>query len=106
MSNKTWKDFRAELLTPAELAEVDRAVADELLEMDLRAVREMVGLTQEMAADAIGVSQGELSRMERRPDYHLSTVRRYIESLGGELELRAVFKDKSVRLSLGGASKR
>jgi transcriptional regulator with XRE-family HTH domain len=101
MPKKTWKELRNELLSPVEIAEVDRMVSDEILEMDLRAVREMVGLSQEDVAAAADVNQSELSRMERRGDNRISTVRRYIESLGGELELRAVFKDKTVRLSLG-----
>ena len=42
--------------------------------------------------------QSEVSKAERRDDHLLSTLRRYIEALGGELEVVARFGDKSVRL--------
>lgn len=66
--------------------------------MDLRAIREMIGKTQSEAADTAEMTQGELSRLERRSDHLLSTIRRYIESLGGEVDVIARFGDKMVRL--------
>ena len=95
---KKWKDIRAKKLSAEARTENDRWVEQELLEMDLRAVRELVGMTQAATADAAGISQGELSRMERRDDHRLSTLRRYVEALGGEIEVRAVFAEKTVKL--------
>jgi transcriptional regulator len=70
----------------------------ELIEGDLRAVREIAGKTQVEVAEILDTTQSELSRLERREDYKLSTLRRYIEALGGELEIVAKFGDKTVRL--------
>ncbi len=78
--------------------EMDEEIAQEDLELNLRAVRELVGKTQAELADATGTSQGEVSTAERRHDHLVSTLRRYVEALGGELEVIARFGDKSVRL--------
>lgn len=93
-----WQDVRARKMSPERVERLDKEVAAELLDMDLRAVRELLGKTQTELAEAIGATQGELSRLERREDHRLSTLRRYVEGLGGCLEVTARFGDKSVRL--------
>lgn len=70
----------------------------EILEMDLRGLRELLGKTQEEIAVLIKRSQGQVSETERRQDVRLSTLRSYVEALGGELELVANFGDKRIRL--------
>jgi hypothetical protein len=93
-----WEDIRKKHLTPKETA-ANRAWAErELLEMDLRAVRELVGKTQVDVAKATKMAQSDVSKAEHRDDHRLSTLRRYIEALGGELEVIARFGDKMVRL--------
>ncbi len=66
--------------------------------MDLKAVRELVGKTQAEVAAVADISQAELSRAEKREDHLLSKLRRYVEALGGELEVIARFGDKTVSL--------
>jgi transcriptional/translational regulatory protein YebC/TACO1 len=83
---------------PERLEQVEREVERELLEMNLRALRELVGKTQVEAAEVADMTQGEISRAERRGDHLLSTLRRYVEALGGELEVIANFGDKRIRL--------
>ncbi len=78
--------------------DLDKDLAREDLEMNLRAVRELIGKTQVEVALAAGTSQGEISTAERRSDHLVSTLKRYVEALGGELEVIARFGDKSVRL--------
>lgn len=70
----------------------------EILEMDLRGLRELLGKTQEEIAALIKRSQSQVSETERRQDVRLSTLRSYVEALGGELELVASFGDKRIRL--------
>lgn len=70
----------------------------ELPLLDLRAVRELVGKTQVDVANVTHMTQPEVSQLERRPDVRLSTLRRYVEALGGEVEVFATFGDKKVRL--------
>ena len=98
MPTKSWKEIRANKLLPSARARVEAAVRDELVAMDLRAAREASGKTQAEVADATKMSQGEVSRLERRDDLLLSTLRRYVHALGGELELVAKFRDKAVVL--------
>jgi predicted transcriptional regulator len=77
---------------------VERRVREELLEMDLRELRKLVGKTQQDVAKAARMAQSELSKTERREDHRLSTLRRYVQALGGELEVVANFGDKRIRL--------
>lgn len=102
MKTHRWRDIRAKKMPTPRVKALDRAVRRTLLEMDLRAIREMAGKTQVDVATATGMAQSEISRLEKREDTRLSTLRKYVESLGGTLEVVAVFGDKSVRLHTTG----
>jgi hypothetical protein len=93
-----WKDIRAKNLSPAALAKVDAQVRADLLEMELRDLRELAGKTQVEVAEIAAMTQSELSRFERREDYLLSTLRRYVEALGGKLEVVAVLDNRRVTI--------
>src|SRR5436305_1663381 len=86
MTAKKWADIRAKRFTPEGLNQIDQEVESELLEMDLQALREAVGLTQGELAQRVAITQSQLSKMERREDHRISTLRRYIEALGGKPE--------------------
>jgi len=51
------------------------------------------GLAQATIADALDITQSEVSRLERRTDLYISTLRRFIEAMNGELALVARFPD-------------
>ena len=70
----------------------------EVAERDLRELRELAGSTQNEVAGELEMDQGQLSRFERQDDRLLSTLRRYVEALGGELEVTAVLGDKRITL--------
>jgi len=97
-ATRPWRELRAERFSPDKLTELDREVAAELLELDLRRLRKARGLTQQEMARAAAMAQSEVSRLERRDDYLLSTLRRVVAALGGELEVVARFEDQAVRL--------
>jgi transcriptional regulator with XRE-family HTH domain len=59
-------------------------------------LRKALALTQEQVAQELGVGQAAVSRLERRPDMYLSTLRRFVEAMGGELEIRARFPSGEV----------
>jgi predicted transcriptional regulator len=101
MTAKKWSDIRAQQFTAEELRQIDQEVESELLEMDLRALREAVGLTQGELAERVEITQSQLSKMERREDHRVSTLRRYVEALGGNLEICAVINGKRVKLAEG-----
>lgn len=63
-------------------------------EMSLRELREAQKLTQESIAAALGIGQDSVSRLERRTDLHLTTLRGYIEAMGGHLFLIAEFANR------------
>ncbi len=70
--------------------------------LTLRAVREATGKTQVDVGDASQINQGDISRLETRDtldDCQVDTLRRYIEALGGQLELVAAFGDKRIILT-------
>lgn len=69
------------------------ARARELLseELILRKLRKARALSQVVHADMLGLRQGDVSQFERRVDAYLSTFRRYVESMGGSLDLVASF---------------
>jgi transcriptional regulator with XRE-family HTH domain len=69
-------------------AEAKRMIEEELTLRDLRKAHQM---TQEKLAAVLGVKQESVSNLEKRSDMLLSTLREYVEALGGELEIRAIF---------------
>ncbi|MDP2787331.1 MAG: XRE family transcriptional regulator [Pseudomonadota bacterium] len=60
----------------------------------LKDLRQAVAQTQEELAATLGVGQDTISRLEKRSDMLLSTLRRYVEAMGGKLELVAQFPDR------------
>lgn len=60
----------------------------------LKDLRQAVEKTQVDLAEALGIGQDTISRLEQRSDMLLSTLRRYIEGMGGKLELVAQFPNR------------
>jgi transcriptional regulator with XRE-family HTH domain len=60
----------------------------------LKELREAVEQTQEDLAALLGVGQDTISRIEKRSDLLLSTLRRHVEGMGGSLELVARFPNR------------
>lgn len=71
------------------------ARASELLgeHFALRDIRKLRALTQDEVAQSLGGKQVQVSRIERRADVKLSTLRGYVRALGGELQLIVTFPD-------------
>jgi len=67
--------------------------AQELIaeELTLQDIRKAHKLTQEQMATVLNIGQDSISRLEKRSDMMLSTMRGYIEAMGGSLELVARF---------------
>jgi hypothetical protein len=64
---------------------------DKRLRLPLRALRTTIGKTQVEVAGMAKMRQADLSKLERRGDIKLSTLRRYVKAMGGQVELVAVF---------------
>ena len=65
----------------------------------LEELRKSRSITQAKVAEHLGTNQGEVSRIERRTDIYISTLAQYIQALGGNLEIRAVFPESEVRIT-------
>ena len=72
-------------------ARTQELIAEDMTLRDIRKARE---LTQERMAELLKIRQDSVSRLEKRSDLLLSTLRSYIEAMGGELELTAKFPDR------------
>ncbi|MEN5037435.1 transcriptional regulator [Pseudomonas sp. AFG_SD02_1510_Pfu_092] len=77
-------------LSPERRARVE-ARGRELIreEMTLQALRRQLAITQEGLAERLDIRQGNVSKVEKRSDMLISTLRSYVEALGGTLELVA-----------------
>jgi Helix-turn-helix domain len=71
---------------------------------DLRTLRLALGKTQAEVSSAAGMDQGDVSRLERRKDARLSTLRRYAHALGGQLEVAVVVNGRRYLLDQEGSS--
>ena len=67
----------------------------------LASLRRDLGLTQEQVASRVGMSQSDLSKLERRGDVRLSSLRAYAEALGGSLRVLVELPDRSVAVTVG-----
>jgi len=91
----TLKDKMKKL--PAARRKKVEARAAELIarEMTLRELRQAHRRTQERIAETLGIGQEGVSRLEKRSDLLISTLRSYIEAMGGSLSIIAKFPDHS-----------
>jgi transcriptional regulator with XRE-family HTH domain len=60
-------------------------------EKTLQEIRKALHLTQETVAEALNIKQVNISTLEKRSDFLISTLRKYIQAMGGELNLIAEF---------------
>ncbi len=67
-------------------------------EMELAELRHAMSLTQSTLAENLGVGQAEISKIENRTDMFVSTLRKFIKGMGGNLEIRAVFPDRAITI--------
>ncbi|GAO01020.1 transcriptional regulator [Komagataeibacter xylinus NBRC 13693] len=70
-----------------------RAMSDA---MDLAELRRAHVMSQKQIAALLGVNQASVAKMEKRTDMYISTLRSYIEAMGGKLEIVAKFPDHAV----------
>jgi transcriptional regulator with XRE-family HTH domain len=94
------KKFREliEKMPAARRQRIRRKAEDLLAELPLQELRRARELSQEDLAQALGVNQATISKLERRTDMYISTLRRFVEAMGGELEITVRFREGSVRI--------
>jgi transcriptional regulator with XRE-family HTH domain len=103
---RSYDEVRAELVTSSDDELAVKEMREQMLEAwrstqarlgDLRRARDF---TQGQLAETLRVSQAQVSRIENQADLYLSTLRSYVEAMGGELSLVATFDDQTVPLRL------
>jgi len=78
-----------------------RVRTEELLaELPLQELRQARALSQEEMAEVLGLNQATISKLERRTDMYLSSLRRFVEAMGGKLEITASFPEGRVRIQM------
>jgi transcriptional regulator len=68
-------------------------------EMPLQELRQAHQMSQKRLAELLSTKQANVSRMERRTDMYISTLRSYIEAMGSELHIVARFPDGEVHIN-------
>ena len=100
MATRSLNDIRAKRpLSPDARKRADDIKRAMQLEIALAELRELRGATQTQVADNLGTSRPNVGRIENEFDVRLSTLERYVEALGGKLEIHAVFDDADIKLT-------
>jgi transcriptional regulator with XRE-family HTH domain len=94
---KPFKNLKQKM-SPEALARAEQRAQRMLAEMPLNELRAARQLTQESLAKLLGINQAAVSKMERRADMYISTLRDFIAAMGGELEITARFPDGAVKI--------
>ena len=88
-----------EAMTPRQRANTRAKAAALRADMTLAELRQARLLTQETLGETLHVGQTAVAKMEKRADMYVSNLRRFIEAMGGELDIVARFPDGSVKIS-------
>jgi predicted transcriptional regulator len=86
-------------LSPEQRAESERLFVAMVEAMPLSQLRRARELTQVQLASILKIDQPAVAKMEKRTDTYVSTLRSYVEAMGGELRIQAIFPDGAVNIS-------
>ena len=95
---KKFNDLRKRMspAAQAKASSLARALTEQLPLYELRQARD---LSQEQLAAVLHIKQASVSKLERRTDMYISTLRSYIKAMGGELDIIAKFPDGAVHIN-------
>ena len=94
---KSFKNLRAKMSPDAKA--LSKEIAQKLRrEIRLSELRNALDISQEELAELLNKKQAAISRLERRSDIHVSTLRAFVKALGGKLEIIASFPDASYHI--------
>lgn len=103
---KNFRELEAKM-SPEARARSNAKARKMIEEIALGDLRQAMGITQARLAKALRINQAGVSKIESRSDIFVSTLRKTIEAMGGELEIRARFRAGEVRIKqFGSLSKR
>lgn len=96
--SKPFRDLRKKL-SPKAQKQVAIKTASLLKSMPLYELRQARHLSQEQLATALDKKQGSVSRIEKQTDMYISTLRSYIEAMGGKLDIIARFPEGELHIN-------
>ena len=95
---KSFDDLVKRTTTKRTRSKAARRVQQLLGELLLSELRQAAGKSQRQVADALGMKQPSLSKLEKQTDMQVSTLRKIVKALGGELEVLAKFPKGTVKI--------
>lgn len=95
---KTLDQLLKDNFSREERSEIRLKSKEKVAAIRLQQVRKSHHITQKELAKIMGLSQSALSELERRPNITINAMQRYVEALGGHLEIKAVFQEGSKEL--------
>jgi transcriptional regulator with XRE-family HTH domain len=95
---KPFSDFTKKLSADRR-ARIEEGAERKVATIRLQQAREVLGVTQEELAERMHMTQPALSRFERRPNITMDILRRYVEALGGKLEINVVLPSSPKKAS-------
>jgi len=104
MKHRKFSDLRAKM-SPARRARNEKAARKMMAELLLSQLRAQSGMTQRQLAALLGIKQPTLAQIERQDDIQVSTLRRLVQALGGDLDLVVRLPGGDVRIGQFGRRK-
>lgn len=92
--NELTKDWKAE-----RKQRVSQRAEELRAKMALAEIRKLMGMSQAELGKVMGIGQPAVARLEKRQDMHISTLKKAVEALGGQLEIKVLIDEKEVILS-------
>lgn len=95
---KKFRDLLAQM--PEERRARIEAETQRLMdEMPLQELRNALDLTQQQIAATLGINQAAVSKVESQTDMYISTLRRFVEAMGGDLRIVAHFPQGNIEIN-------
>jgi DNA-binding transcriptional regulator YiaG len=99
MSGRNSFDTLRAGMTPAQKKALALKTEALRADMTLAELRQARQLTQQTLSDTLNVGQAAVAKMEKRTDMYVGNLRRFVEAMGGELDVVARFPEGSVKIS-------
>jgi len=95
---KSFRNLR-DKMSPEAQARAEAKARVMMEEMPLAELRQARKLSQEQIAVSLRIKQAAVSKLERRTDMYISTLRNFVKAMGGDLEITVRFPDGSVKIN-------
>ena len=103
---KSFDELVRRTTTKKTQAKAARRTQQLLGELLLSEIRQLTGKSQQQIAEALGIKQPSLSKLEKQADMQISTLQKIVKALGGELQVLAKFPKGTVKIDQFDRSRR